>query len=70
MKLQPMPLPQGMTPSSTEIIASLNEHLVQVLQVGRHRRVVFGFFFANFNARVKRLTLLTGVRLYSRLSIF
>ena len=33
VKLQPMPLPQGMTPSSTEIIASLNEHLVQVLQV-------------------------------------
>jgi len=32
VKLQPMPLPQGMTPSSTEIIASLNEHLVQVLQ--------------------------------------
>ena len=33
VKLQPMPLPQGMTPSSTEIIASLNEHLIQVLQV-------------------------------------
>lgn len=33
VKLQPMPLPQGMTPSSTEIIVSLNEHLVQVLQV-------------------------------------
>ncbi|PFX18289.1 Centrosomal protein of 290 kDa [Stylophora pistillata] len=32
VKLQPMPLPQGMTPSSTEIIASLNEHLIQVLQ--------------------------------------
>lgn len=32
VKLQPMPLPQGMTPSSTDIIASLNEHLVQVLQ--------------------------------------
>ena len=33
VKLQPMPLPQGMTPSSTEIIASLNEHLIHVLQV-------------------------------------
>lgn len=33
IKLQPIPLPQGMTPSSTEIIASLNEHLIHVLQV-------------------------------------
>jgi len=32
VKLQPMSLPQGMTPSSTEIIASLNEHLIHVLQ--------------------------------------
>ncbi|KAM7435378.1 hypothetical protein ABFA07_014699 [Porites harrisoni] len=32
VKLQPMPLPQGMTPSSTEIIASLNEHLIHILQ--------------------------------------
>lgn len=36
VKLQPLPLPQGMTPSSTEIIASLNEHLIQVLQVRGH----------------------------------
>lgn len=37
VKLQPMSLPQGMTPSSTEIIASLNEHLIHVLQVGCRR---------------------------------
>ena len=35
VKLQPFPLPEGMTPSSSDIIASLNEHLLQVLQV-RH----------------------------------
>ncbi|XP_048578634.1 centrosomal protein of 290 kDa isoform X2 [Nematostella vectensis] len=32
VKLQALPLPEGMTPSSSEIIASLNEHLIYTLQ--------------------------------------
>ncbi|KAK3738058.1 hypothetical protein QZH41_012933 [Actinostola sp. cb2023] len=32
VKLQPLLLPEGMTPSSSEIIGSLNEHLIQTLQ--------------------------------------
>ena len=30
---QTMPLPEGMAVTSSDVIASLNEHLVQVLQV-------------------------------------
>ena len=31
---QTMPLPEGMAVTSADVIASLNEHLVQALQVG------------------------------------
>ena len=38
---KPMALPENMASTSAEVIASLNEHLVTVLQVNLNRYIMF-----------------------------